>query len=120
MKIEEEDERQKEWVSDAESVKKGAFNDVVCLRERIAAAGMREVELRSNASAGSSQMVMATDELWQAHDTISTQCKKLARVGQLKSSITSLGDNVALYEASENELKQEHGAAINNSTRLVS
>lgn len=57
-------------------------------------------------------------ELRQAQETISTRSKELARLTQLNSSVKCLEDNVALYEVSEDYLKIELAAEINNSTRL--
>lgn len=51
-------------------------------------------------------MVRTTADLRQAADTISTQCKELAKVAQLSSALKCLEDIVGFFEASEKELER--------------
>lgn len=94
---------------------------VLCpvLRKKLAAANTHEVELLSNPSASSGQLARATAEMHQARKTISAWSKELSKVAQLKSSVKHLKDNVALHEASEEELKKKLAFAINDSTWLT-
>lgn len=63
----------------AKKSKNSAPNDVASLRGLVAAAGIREAKLLSNASTVSSQIERATAELRQARDTILMHGKKLAK-----------------------------------------
>lgn len=63
-------------------------------------------------------MSKATAELPQVRDTMSTQEKQLAKLGQLKSSLNSLEYSVTIYKESEEELKNKLVAAIKHSTYL--
>lgn len=105
VRTENENERQKGLLSEAEKARKSALNDVASLTEPEAAASTRKAELFSSASAASSQMATATAELHQARDTITMQSERLAEVPLLRSFIKSLKDNVSFYEASEEELQ---------------
>lgn len=89
------------------------------MQKRVAAAGTREVELFSNALTVSDQTARAITELQQAHDSISTHGKELAKIAQLKFSIKSLEDNVAFYMANEDEQMRELAAAMNDCTEFT-
>lgn len=81
-KTEEEVERQKRLVPEAERAKMNSLDDVASLCERVVVAGARELELLYNASAASSQMKGSSTELHHAHDTISTKARNSARSGR--------------------------------------
>lgn len=84
----------------------------------VAVIGTREAELLSRVSAASSDIGRGTDELQQAGNTISTQSKYWAKTAQLKISIKLQKDSAILYEASEEDLKNEMVVVIKESTRL--
>lgn len=94
-------EMKKPSVSEVDKVKRDSFNSVANLRERVAAASTGEEELLTDALEASYQMARTTSELLHARDIISTQSKDLSKVAQLKSSIKSIGDSFAFYDAIE-------------------
>lgn len=105
---------------EAGGIRRVAINDVACLCECVVAASTSEVQLLSNASAVFDQIAQATAAFLHACEKISLQSKELARVAQPKSSIESLEDSVAFYEAREDELKKRLLAAIKTIPDLVS
>lgn len=66
-----------------------------------------------------SQIATATAELRQARDTISTNCRELTKIAQLKIFIISLEESVASMNPVRRVLKSELAAATTESTRLV-
>lgn len=56
-------------------------------------------------TAGSGKKARATVELNQAHKTISTQSRELAKIAQFKFSLKIPKDNVVFYETNEENLK---------------
>lgn len=103
---------------EAGKAEKSALEDASGLLERFAVTNREAQQLLFDAFAGSSQMAGATTELRWGRDTNSTPGKRLARIANLRSSMKSLGDEVSLYETSEEELKNATVAAIKDSTRL--
>lgn len=80
--------------------------------------GTRETELLSSASAASTQMRTATDELRQERHTTSTQGRVIAKIKQLKMIIKSLEDDVSFTEGSGEDVNSELAATITESTWL--
>lgn len=94
-KVEKNVERQKKFVSVVEKLANNALHDVASLRGRVSVASTRETELLYSASTASSHIEKATEESYQARDTISTHSRELAKIALLKKSIKSLENNVA-------------------------
>lgn len=109
-------ERQERFVSVDKMFASDALNDVADLRECVAASCTSEMELLATVSVAFNQIARATEKLRQALVTISTQCKELANVAQLKTSIENLEENVAFFEASKEGLENKFARATAEST----
>lgn len=117
-KAQKEVKRQKELVSEPEKAKKNSLKKVASLRERSVAAGTREAGLLFSVSAASYQIERIAAELCHTRNMNQTQSKELDKVAKFNPSVRSPEDNVDFNEASEEELKKELAAAIDDHTPL--
>lgn len=101
-----------------EKSKKNALNDIYSYCSRVVGSGTPKAELLSNVSTALIQIAMATAELRQACNTISTQSKWLVKIVQLQISIKSLKDSVSCDKANEENLKSKLAAKIMESIRF--
>lgn len=63
-------------------------------------------------------MARYTTKVSQARDKILSQSKELAKIVQLKSFLRSQENNLSIFQANEEDLKNELAAAIKDSTWL--
>lgn len=107
MKARKEIKRQELLVSVFNKLASDMLNDVVGLRELVAAAYNREEELLIITLVVSAAKGWATVELHQAPDKLSTRRREMASITQLKMFIGSLECNDVFYKVGQEDLKSK-------------
>lgn len=104
--------QQKGFASVVRSSASNALDALAGLREGMAVSDRYEAELLANASAALGQIAMATEKLCQAWDMMSRPAKELVKTAQLKTSIKRVEENIALFVAIEEVMKDELAKAL--------